>query len=257
MSLRQKIARWLVSNDWDSSQVKKGSFAWTEMFGPVSGLPVPTETSALAVSAINACVFLLSGVIAALPLNVYRVDGEGFRSEIWGDDLWWVLNEEMTARWSAAAGWEFMAASLLLHGNFYARILRDATGRPIGIEPTHPNRVEVILDDARGRLVYAVEPDPLAFPAKSRIERRVYDQDDVLHVAGLGFDGIKGLSPLRYSLRMAGAVAMATQDYAANFFANSARPDYALVADKLLTASTACASRCWSGTRARPMPTCR
>jgi HK97 family phage portal protein len=62
----------------------------------------------------------------------------------------------------------------------------------------------------------------------------VLDQDDVLHIAGFGFDGCRGLSPLRYALRMTGAVSLATQDYAARFFANSARPDLVLETDQKL-----------------------
>lgn len=50
----------------------------------------------------------------------------------------------------------------------------------------------------------------------------------MLHVPGLGFDGCRSLSPLRYALRMTGAVALATQDFSAQFFGNMARPDYAL-----------------------------
>lgn len=233
MSIRQRLARWVMRNAWDSSQVKYGTPAWSEMFGSVSGLPALTETTALSVSAINACVFLLSGCIAALPVNIYKVDDKGFREELWGDDLWWRLNEEMSPRWSAANGWEFIAASLLLHGNAYAGIIRDRLGNPIGLDPWHPIRVDVVLDATRNRLVYSVEANPNADGSKG--QRKVYDQDDVIHVAGLGWDGIKGLSPLRHALRMSGAVSFATQDYAANFFANSARPDYALTSTGKLT----------------------
>lgn len=233
MSIRQRLARWVLRNAWDSSQVKYGTPAWSEMFGPVSGLPALNETSALAVSAINACVFLLSGCIAALPVNLYRVDGKGFREELWGDPMWWTLNEEMSPRWAAANGWEFLAASLLLHGNAYAGIVRDRYGAPVGLDPWHPSRVDVVLDASRNRLVYTVSPD--LNDTIGKISRKVYDQDDVIHVAGLGWDGIKGLSPLRHALRMSGAVSFATQEYAANFFANSARPDYALTSTGKLT----------------------
>jgi HK97 family phage portal protein len=233
MSIRQRIAQWIVRNAWDSSEVKKGTAAWTEMFGAMpNGLPAPTETSALTVSAINACVFLLCGCAASVPANLYRVDANGFREEIHGDDMWWMLNEEMAPRWSAAVAWEFLMASLLLHGNSYAVILRDVMGKPIGLDPIHPLRVEPILDGARSRLVYRVSPDLYAINAPAQI--RVIDQDDMIHVAGLGFDGIKGLSPLRYALRTAAGVALATQDFAGTFFANSARPDYVLKADKPL-----------------------
>lgn len=236
MSIRQRIAKWIVSNAWDSSQVKYGSPAWTTLFGAPSKVPALTESSALTVSSIYACVSLLAGAISGLPLNIYKVDRKGFREEIWGDDLWWTLNEQMSDRWSAANGWEFMTLSLLLHGNAYARIMRDASGRVVGLRPIHPVRVEVYLNGEFDRLVYAVSHDPNDNWTASRSPRMVLDQDDIVHVAGLGFDGLKGLSPLQYALRMTGGVSLATQDFSANFFANSARPDYALTADKPLTA---------------------
>jgi HK97 family phage portal protein len=92
--------------------------------------------------------------------------------------------------------------------------------------PVHPWRVSVAVTPDALRLVYAIEKDPAVLGGN--LEREVLDQDDVLHVAGFGFDGLRGMSPLRHSLRMAGSVALATQEYSARFFANSARPDYVL-----------------------------
>ena len=236
MSLRSRIAQWLFKDQWDSSEIRKGTVAWTSMFGASSSLPMPTEQTALTVSAIYACTALISGAIASLTVNTYRVDGQGFREEVWGDDLWWVMNEQMSPRWNAATGWEFLCLSLLLHGNAYAEIVRSSDARPVGLKPLHPSRVDVVLDGVRDRLVYTVWPDPAAIiPNDARKVARVLDQDDVLHVAGFGFDGVKGLSPLRYALSMTGSVALATQEFAANFFANSARPDYALQTEQKLT----------------------
>jgi phage portal protein BeeE len=89
----------------------------------------------------------------------------------------------------------------------------------------HPLRVQGVTDDG-SRLVYRMLPEIVYGRTIGQVED--YDQDDVLHVPGFGFNGVRGMSPLRYSLRQAGAIALAQQDYAANFFANSARPDYAL-----------------------------
>jgi HK97 family phage portal protein len=98
-----------------------------------------------------------------------------------------------------------------------------------GIDPVHPSRVEVVATPDGQRLIYAVTAE--SGISKSATGRVIYDQDDIIHVAGFGFDGIKGLSMLRYALRMAGGAALSMQDFAANFFANSARPDYVLQAD--------------------------
>jgi HK97 family phage portal protein len=57
----------------------------------------------------------------------------------------------------------------------------------------------------------------------------------MLHVPGFGFDGFRGMSPLRNHLRMTGSVSLATQEFAARFFANGARPDVLLTSDQKLT----------------------
>ncbi len=233
MSIRQRLAQWVLRNAWGSSQIKYGSPAWEGMFGVPSKLAPLNETSALTISSIYGCVFLIAGAVSSIPVNVLRRNQDGFRDEIWGDDLWWVMNEQMSPRWSAAVAWEFLTSSLLLHGNAYAEIVRGRDAQPVGMKPVHPDRVEVYLNGEMDRLVYAISPEPNSTGQKST--RKVFDQDDIVHVAGLGFDGIKGLSPLRYALRMTGAVANETQNYAANFFANAARPDYALTSEKPIT----------------------
>jgi HK97 family phage portal protein len=208
----------------------EGSSLFADLGGSTGGLPVPTERSAFTVSAIYASVNLIAGAIAALPLHIYKRSLDGERDLLPDDALWWVLNEQMTPRWSAAAGWEFIIQGLLLHGDGFARIRRNALSAVIGLEPLHPNRVTVLVAEDGQRLVYLVYPDPL-IPMASRGGVEVLDQDDMLHIPGFGFDGRRGLSPLRYALRMTGAVSLATQDYAARFFANGARPDYVLQTD--------------------------
>lgn len=207
----------------DSALIIRGSDMFEALTGGVNsgGLMVPTERTALTISAVYASINLIAGAIAALPVGLFSRNAEGELDRLPSDDLHWVLNEQMTPRWSAASGWEFLVQSLLMHGDAFARIIRRGPV-VVGIEPIHPLRVYVLPNDDATRLIYVIDPDPL-FPKGS--ERVILDQDDVLHVAGFGFDGYRGLSPLRHALRMSGAVSLATQDYAARFFANSARPD--------------------------------
>jgi HK97 family phage portal protein len=143
-----------------------------------------------------------------------------------------VLNEEMTPRWSAANGWEFLIQSLLLHGDGFARIVRDRQSMPVGLKPMHPTAVEVVANLDLDRLVYIYTPNENEGQSGPKF---ILDQDDVIHLAGFGFDGLRGMSPLRYALREAGSVAMAAQKYSGAFFANSARPDYALRTDQKLS----------------------
>jgi HK97 family phage portal protein len=253
MNLRDRIAGLIVGRDVSLSAVDKsiepqisaarqdfvpapmitpGTEMWS-VFSEVAGkLPAPTERTALTVSAIYACVNIIAGAISALPVNIYRMNlKNGERDQIYDDDLHWVLNEQMTARWAAASGWEFLVQSLLLHGDAFAIINRKPGGAVDGLTPVHPLRVTVGVWPDGSRLVYAVTPE---FPGSAKEAYKFYDQDDVLHIPGFGFDGLRGLSPLRHALRMTGASAIAMQEFAGNFYANSARPDYALGTEQKL-----------------------
>jgi HK97 family phage portal protein len=216
-----------IQNETPLPNVIRGSSLFEDLAHASGGLTLPNENTAMTVSAIYACVNLLAGTIAALPLNIYSQSPDGERDRLPNDAISYILNEQFTPRWSAANGWEFLTQSLLTHGDGFAKIKRLPNGVPIGIEPVHPLRVTVVPLADGSRLVYSIEPD-WTIPRASTQQREILDQDDMLHIGGFGFDGCRGLSPLRYQLRMTGAVAMATQDYAARFFANSARPDYAL-----------------------------
>jgi phage portal protein BeeE len=87
--------------------------------------------------------------------------------------------------------------------------------------------------DDGSRMVYRFEPEihPRQDHRQGRGDR---PGRHVCMSLGFGFDGWRGLTPLRHSLRNAGAIALATQEYAGNFFANSARPDYVLQTDQAL-----------------------
>lgn len=221
-----------VSNEVPSSFVTRGSLTG-DAFGltGLSGLPAVTETTAQSITAVNACVNLLSGALAALPVNIFARSQDGQREKLHNDDFWWLLNEEFSPRWLAHSGWEFLMRSRLFHGDGFAEIIRRGP-KIIGLRPHHPNRVQVAPWSDGSRLAYQVQPEPWEKDRKAR----VIDQDDMLHVPGWGFDGIRSMSPLRFALRSAGGVALATQDFAGQFFANQARPDYVLTTDKGLNA---------------------
>jgi HK97 family phage portal protein len=204
---------------------------------PVSGLPELKEKSALTVSAVYASVNLIAGTIASLPVEIYARAADGERDRLHNDRLWWILNEEWTPRWSASAGWEHLGQSLLLRGDAFIRIRRDPNGGLTGLEPLAWDRVTPVVTPGGARLVYEILPDP-TLPASAGNLREVIDQSDMIHVPGFGYDGVRGLSPLRVALRLAGPVSSAMQEYSARFFSNGARPDYVLTTDQSLSTET-------------------
>lgn len=229
MSLFSRLfGRFLASQDpIDSSKVRKGDGVWEAFTGGQDG--APSERQAMRVTAVWACVSLIGGAISSLPMHVYRRADDGDLTRDANHELWWVLNEQWSPRWSASAGWNFVTASKLLHGDGFAEILRSRSGAIRGLVPLHPNRVRVIATPDGARLVYEVQPDPtISRPDAERSRVRVLDQDDVLHVPGFGFNGLRGMSALRFSLANSGRLALNAQTFSASFLENMARPDFAL-----------------------------
>ncbi len=178
--------------------------------------PAVTERSAMAIGAVYACISLIAGAMASLPLPIYERTLDGRRRA--DHDLWWMLNEQPCPSMSAAVFWEYLAQSLLMHGDAFATITRASSMSPriIGFEPLHP-LTEVCPYKVGNRLAYTVTLNGV---------REQFDQDDILHVPGLGFNGLRGLSPLREAARQMFGMSLAADEYSARFFSNGARPDY-------------------------------
>jgi len=195
-----------------------------------------SESSALSISAVYACTQIVSGAIASLPMHIYKRETDGDKIRDYNHDLWWVLNEEFSPRWTAAAGWQFLVASKLLHGNAYAEIVRSKSGRVKALIPIHPSRVRPIATEDGSRLVYEVAPDTtIDKPSAEASKTRIIDQDDMIHVAGLGFDGVKGISPLSHWLNNPAHIARESQRFARSFLENNSRPDFYIKSEQNLT----------------------
>jgi HK97 family phage portal protein len=231
VNLRARLAAWIApKNAIDSGDVRRGDGVWESLTGGLMAQTgAPSEQAALSVSAVYACVQLISGAIASLPMHVYQRAQDGDLSRDVNSDLWWTLNEQFCPRWAAAPGWSFLVGSKLLHGDGFAEILRGPGGRISGLVPIHPDRVRVVATPDGSRLVYEIQPDrTIERPSPIATRARVLDQDDVLHVPGFGFNGLRGLSPLKHALRVTGRLAINAQDFSSRFLENMARPDYAL-----------------------------
>jgi HK97 family phage portal protein len=178
-----------------------------------SGVEVSPE-SAMRLSPVWACVRLLSETTATLPLHVYerQEGGLGKRAD---DSAQAQLMAQPSPMLTGVQLLEVMMGHVLLWGNAYAAILRNGSGQPIEIVPILPQFVRVYLTEAR-RLVYDVVLPGDNLPVRM-------DQADVIHVAGLSFDGIKGLSVVRYAAQSIG-LGIAAETYGANFFGNASQP---------------------------------
>src|SRR5690554_1885418 len=157
-----------------------------ELYELLAGAPsaagvAVNEASALRVTAVYACVRLIAGAIASLPLGVYRRAGDG-RERV-RNDLWWLLNEQPCPSVSAAVFWEYLIAQMLLSGDALAEIERGHGGAIRQLIPLDTRGVAIRKVD--GRLRYEFCRDGVWLGR---------DQDDVLHIPGFGFDGLRGMS---------------------------------------------------------------
>jgi HK97 family phage portal protein len=183
--------------------------------------PAVTERTAMAISAVYACVGLIGGALSSLPLPIYkRTEDSRERIE---HPLWRLLNVEPTPVCSAAVWREYMMWALLLHGDAFARIHRKGGPRSrlpdvVRLEQLHPLAVTAFKNG--DRLGYRVTDEN-----EGQID---IDQDDMLHIPGLGFDGQRGMSPIRYAARQSMGMSLAADEYSARFFSNGARPDYVI-----------------------------
>jgi HK97 family phage portal protein len=215
--LKSAARRWLEMPQ--ASTIQWGGISWDDWArGNLSGGVSVSESSARAVAAVTACVNIVSGSIASMPLHLYRRKPGGER-EAYKNDLWWLLNERPYTNWSAYAFWTYLVAARMFHGDAIAIIRRvpGYTGEIAGFEPWHPGKV--VRDRVAGRVRYTFHGDGPTF---------TLDQDDVLHVPGPGFDGLYSLSQLQYGLRNAAGIAQAADQQAAQIMKDGARPDFAL-----------------------------
>ena len=110
---------------------------------------------------------------------------------------------------------------LLLYGNAYAQIIRNGKGEVIALYPLMANRMSVDRDD-KGHLYYQYQMQDSDAPTMKN-GTVILKPSDVLHIPGLGFDGLVGYSPIAIAKNAIG-LAIATEEYGAKFFANGATP---------------------------------
>ena len=190
------------------------------MGGSTSGKHV-NERSAMQMTAVYACVRILSESIASLPVHLYQNQDEGSKTRAVKHPLYRILHDEPNPEMTSFVFRETLMTHLLLWGNAYAQIIRNGKGEVIGLYPLMPNRMTVDRD-VFGRICYCYQmQDSDAHTGKSG--NVTLKPSDVLHIPGLGFDGLVGYSPIAMAKNAIG-LSIATEEYGARFFANGATP---------------------------------
>ena len=188
--------------------------------GSTSGKRV-NERSAMQMTAVYSCVRILSEAIASLPLHFYEYSDDGSKNKATNHPLYFLLHDEPNPEMSSYTFREVLMTHLLLWGNAYAQIIRNGKGEVIALYPLMPDRMTVDRD-SKGKIYYEYQMSTDDAPTMKG-STVTLASTDVLHIPGLGFDGLVGYSPIAMAKNAIG-MAIACEEYGAKFFANGAAP---------------------------------
>lgn len=182
---------------------------WGESLATSAGVTV-TPQKAMKLAAFWQAVNLISGDIAKLPLEVFGRDGKDRQVDQYHPAQWivrWQANEDQTA----FDFWQDFLCHLLVWRNAYAKIVRDANGRPRELIPLLPDRTNA--EKIAGKKWYITEVNGKLYPL---------DPWDVLHVRGPSFNCQSGLGLIDFAKEVIGK-ALARQRHQSKFFRNGGR----------------------------------
>jgi HK97 family phage portal protein len=192
--------------------------ALLSIFGDHSGVTV-TPDSAMRVTAVWACVSLLSETLAALPIHVYRRKNQ-VAAKAKNHPLYDILVHSPYSGMTSFEWREMMVSNVALRGDFYARIKTSNSGRITGLEPVMPGHI-LPRRNKSGAVVYDWRPDGVG-PA------RVLFDDEVFRLPYKMLDGIHSMSPIETHRRTIGN-AMRSGQFIEKFYKNSATPNGAII----------------------------
>ena len=180
-----------------------------------------TERSAMQMTAVYSSVRILAEAVAGLPIHVYKYTDDGGKEKAIDHPLYHLLHDEPNPEMSSFVFRETLMTHLLLWGNAYAQVIRNGKNEVVALYPLMPNKMTVDRD-SNGQLYYSYYRGTDE-AIRDKEHTVILRPSDVLHIPGLGFDGLVGYSPIAMAKNAIG-MAIACEEYGAKFFANGAAP---------------------------------
>jgi HK97 family phage portal protein len=174
--------------------------------------PVITPKTALGISAYFASIRNISVDCGMIPCKVYQRIDDRVKQEAREHPAYRLVHDEPNPDMTACSFWETFVAHACGHKGGFAEIQREESGYPIALWPLDPNAVTLMRSPSDRRLVYKVSVEGVD---------HFITADNMLHVHGLGFDGLTGylVSTLgKTSL----SIAMGAAEFSASFFEHGA-----------------------------------
>jgi HK97 family phage portal protein len=183
-----------------------------------------SEMTALGMSAVWRAVQVSCNVPAALPFHAYKTVGDSrVRATGYGAALLDDPHPDMTP----FEFWQTVFMHRKLWGNAYVRKLKNRVGQVAELWPIHPGRVKVGRESEAGRKVYSVDGG-----------KEVLGDEQILHLPGLGYDGVCGVSPVRAARQSIG-LGLAAEEFGARLFGSGSLATGILQTEQRLTQTQA------------------
>lgn len=192
------------------------------------GISGPSGLAAMRLSAVWACVRLISSSVSMMPMSAYVYNSDGSRSPVPNPPL---LSRPVDISTPLSSFVYQTMVSLLLKGNAYLQITSaDSLGRPTQVRPLNPDRVRVDQDRDTGQLKYTLGNQTLT-------AARMW------HLRAFPFPGMDvGLSPIQNAAQVLSTVDLAAK-FGRDFFADGAHPTALLSTNQNLNQEQAASTK--------------
>ena len=184
--------------------------AYEEIFGMQPTKSVSPDL-AMKLSAVYACVYVLSSSVAQLPLHVKCKSGDKVET-VKDHPAYYLLHDSPNAWQTSYKLREYAQSSVLLYGNAYIHIVRNKNGEVVSLESLEPWKVQLLKNGSR--YVYAYYGDDKTMSLSP---------DDVLHIKSLGPSIKTGKSVIQTHAETIG-LGLDARKFASGFFGGNARP---------------------------------
>jgi HK97 family phage portal protein len=204
------LDRFFHSRDKPKNQIAiNGDFAEPFFFRrSITGEKV-NERTAMQTAAVHACVRCLAETIASLPIHVFEYSSNGKIKAV-NHPLYKIIHSAPNKEMTAYVYFETVMVHLLLWGNSYSQIIRNGKGEVVSLYPLLPDLMAVSRDSKTHELLYTYQADT----GRVQLTRK-----EILHISGLGFDGIIGYSPIALAANAVG-MAVSAEKYGGTLYAN-------------------------------------
>lgn len=184
--------------------------AYEEIFGMQPTKSVSPDL-AMKLSAVYACVYVLSSSVAQLPLHVKCKSGDKVET-VKDHPAYYLLHDSPNAWQTSYKLREYAQSSVLLYGNAYIHIVRNQNGEVVSLESLEPWKVQLLKNGSR--YVYGYYGDDKTMSLSP---------DDVLHIKSLGPSIKTGKSVIQTHAETIG-LGLDARKFASGFFGGNARP---------------------------------